>query len=246
MHLEASRRTRQAFNAAFGFIADRIRQVGFVQESEVVQRILDHFHEFGLVTDHPPICAAGPHSGDPHYSVTPETDAQIREGEFVLIDLWAKLDMPLSVFSDLTWTGFVGKTVPQKYEDVFQIVARARDAAIAKVKDAFAEGRILQGWEVDQAARDVIEQAGYGEAFCHRTGHSIGLETHGNGANMDNLETREERRVMKRTCFSVEPGIYLPEFGIRTETNVFIDGAGTVHVTGGKLQDRVLPILELW
>jgi Xaa-Pro dipeptidase len=246
MHLEASRRTRQAFNVAFGFIAERVRQVGFVNEGEVVQRILDYFREAELVTDHPPIVGVGPHSGDPHYSVTPETDAPIREGDFVLIDLWAKLDRPRSVFSDLTWTGYVGKSVPEKYEQVFQIVARGRDAAIAKVREAFAAGRVLQGWEVDQAARDVIEQAGYGEYFCHRTGHSIGQETHGNGANMDNLETHEERRVMRRTCFSVEPGIYLPEFGVRSETNVFVDAAGTVHVTGGKLQDRVLPILELW
>jgi Xaa-Pro aminopeptidase len=246
MHLEASKRTRQAFNVAFGFIAERIRQVGFVQEGEVVQRILDFFGESELVTDHPPIVAVGPHSGDPHYSVTAETDTRIKQDEFVLIDLWAKLNKPRAVFSDLTWTGFTGKTVPKKFEDVFQIVARARDAGIAKVREAFSADIILQGWEVDQATRDVIDQAGYGEYFCHRTGHSIGLETHANGANMDNLETREERRVMKRTCFSIEPGIYLPEFGVRSETNVFVDAQGTVHVTGGKLQDRVLPILEMW
>ncbi len=133
----------------------------------------------------------------------------------------------------------------QKYADVFRIVAAARDAAIARVKAAFASGETLQGWQVDEASREVIVKAGYGEAFVHRTGHSIGQETHGNGANMDNLETHEERRVLRRTCFSVEPGIYLPEFGIRSEINVFVDGQGTVHVTGGELQREVVPILAI-
>jgi Xaa-Pro aminopeptidase len=138
----------------------------------------------------------------------------------------------------------VGEEVPAKYRDVFQIVARARDAAIACVKDAYAARRPLQGWDVDQAARTVIEQAGYGSCFCHRTGHSIGQETHGNGANMDNLETKEERRVLPRTCFSVEPGIYLPEFGVRSEVNVFVDAQGTVHVTGGEPQKEVVALLK--
>jgi Xaa-Pro aminopeptidase len=243
MHLEAARHTRSAFDAAFAFIAEGVRRRGQVHETEVQQRILDHFAEHKLVTDHPPICAVGPHSGDPHYAPGPGSDAAIKSGDFVLIDLWAKLDRPRSVYSDLTWTGFVGKEVPQRYQDVFRIVAGARDAAIARVKDAFRAGRPLQGWEVDQAARDVIDRAGYGAAFCHRTGHSIGQETHGNGANMDNLETREERRVLPRTCFSVEPGIYLPEFGVRSEVNVFVDAQGQVHVTGGEPQTQVVTIV---
>jgi Xaa-Pro aminopeptidase len=243
MHLEAARHTRSAFDAAFAFIAERVRRDGTVRETEVQQRILDHFAAHRLVTDHPPIVAVGPHSGDPHYAPGPGSDAPIREGDFVLIDLWAKLDRPRAVYSDLTRTGFVGAEVPARYEDVFRVVARARDAAIARVRDAFAARQPLQGWQVDQAARDVIDQAGYGEAFCHRTGHSIGQETHGNGANMDNLETHEERRVLPRTCFSVEPGIYLPEFGVRSEVNVFVDAGEKVHVTGGDPQERVLPIL---
>jgi Xaa-Pro dipeptidase len=246
MHLEAAKHTRSAFDAAFGFIAERVRRDGSVRETEVQQRILDHFAAHRLVTDHPPIVAAGPHSGDPHYAPGPGSDAPIREGDFVLVDLWAKLDQPRAVYSDLTRTGFVGTEVPARYEEVFRVVARARDAAIARVRDAFAAGQPLQGWQVDQAARDVIEQAGYGEAFCHRTGHSIGQETHGNGANMDNLETHEERRVLPRTCFSVEPGIYLPEFGVRSEVNVFVDGQGQVHVTGGAPQERVVALLAEW
>ncbi len=246
MHLEAAKHTRSAYDTAFRFIADKVRQNGSVRETEVQKCILDHFARHRLITDHPPICAVGPHSGDPHYEPGAGSDAPIREGDFVLIDLWAKLDQPRSVYSDLTWTGFVGKDVPAKYEQVFQTVARARDAAINVVREAFRTGTPLQGWQVDQAARDVIDQAGQGMYFCHRTGHSIGQETHGNGANMDNLETREERRVLPRTCFSVEPGIYLPEFGVRSEVNVFVDGASKVHVTGGTPQDHVLPILKDW
>jgi Xaa-Pro aminopeptidase len=144
----------------------------------------------------------------------------------------------------LTWTCFVGKEVPKKYVDIFNIVARARDAAIARVRTAFQAGKLLQGWEVDQAARDVIEQAGYGKYFVHRTGHSIGQEIHGNGANMDGLETREERRVLPRTCFSVEPGIYLPEFGVRSEVDVFVDKNNQVHVTGPTPQTEVVALLR--
>jgi Xaa-Pro aminopeptidase len=246
MHLEAARHTRSAFDNAFGFIADRVRKAGSVRETEVQQRILDHFNGHNLETDHPPICAVNAHSGDPHYSPGPGSDAPIREGDFVLIDLWAKLKKPRSVYSDLTWTGFVGKEVPARYEEIFQIVARGRDAGINKVKEAFAARKPLQGWEVDQATRDVIDQAGKGAYFCHRTGHSIGQETHGNGANMDNLETREQRLVLPRTCFSVEPGIYLPEFGVRSEVNVFVDKDGKVHVTGGDPQTHVLAILKQW
>lgn len=246
MHLEAAKHTRSAFDVAFRFIAERVRRDGSVKETEVQKRILDHFAENRVICDHPPICAVNAHSGDPHYAPGPDTDAPIRAGDFVLIDLWAKVDRPLAVYSDLTRTGFVGETVPERYTEVFRVVAAARDAAIAAVRDAFAEKRPLQGWQVDQAARDVIDRAGQGPYFCHRTGHSIGQEVHGNGANMDNLETREERRVLPRTCFSVEPGIYLPEFGIRSEVNVFVDAQEQVHVTGGDPQTEVVAILREW
>jgi Xaa-Pro aminopeptidase len=243
LHQEAARHTRSAYDAAFQFIADRVRAGRPARETEVQQVILDHFTKHGMVTDHPPIVGVGPHAGDPHYAPGPENDSLVAENTFVLIDLWAKLDKPRAVFSDLTWTGYVGTSVPEVYTRIFDIVARARDAAIERVRSAFARQEVLQGWQVDQAAREVIERAGYGEAFCHRTGHSIGQETHGNGANMDNLETHEERRVLPRTCFSVEPGIYLPEFGVRSEVNVYVDKASHVHVTGGDPQTEVVPIL---
>lgn len=242
MHLDADAHTRSAFDLAWGLIAARTRGGETILETEVQTAILDHFRRHGLTTYSPPIVAVGPHSGDPHYEPTPENPAPIGLGDFVLIDLWAKLDKPRAVYSDLTRVGFVGDVVPPRYEAIFQVVARARDAAIALVRAAFATGRPLRGWEVDASSRRAIEDAGYGAAFVHRTGHNIGQETHGNGANMDDLETHEDRLVLPRTCFSIEPGIYLPEFGVRSEVNVFIDAFGEVHVTGG-LQDRVLPIL---
>lgn len=240
MHREAAVHTDSAYRRVWKFMAEHVRAGRPITERTVQQEIERHFAEHGLFADHAPIVAVGPHSGDPHYETG---DTPLREGDFVLVDLWAKLNQPRAVYSDLTRVAFIGSSVPTPYEDIFQIVARARDAAIARLKAAFAAGESLQGWQVDQAARDVIDAAGYGAAFVHRTGHSIGQETHGNGANMDNLETHEQRRVLRRTCFSIEPGIYLPEFGVRSEVDVFIDGAGTVHVTGGDLQTRVVPIL---
>jgi Xaa-Pro dipeptidase len=242
MHREAERFTTAAFDLAFGLIAERVRGGGTIRETEVQSAIMDHFHRNEMTTYSPPIIGVGPHSGDPHYEPLAGRDGVIGDGDFVLIDLWAKMDRPRSVYSDLTRVGFVGESVPEKYTAIFKIVATARDAAIRCVQDAYAAGRPLPGWEVDAACRSVIDQAGYGEYFIHRTGHNIGQEVHGNGAHMDNLETHEERLVLRRTCFSVEPGIYLEEFGVRSEVNVFIDGAGKVHVTGG-LQTEVLPIL---
>lgn len=243
MHLAAAVHTRSAYDVAWGFIAERTRAGQPPKESDVQNRILEHFRAHGLVTDHPPIVGVGPHSGDPHYATTPASDVAIREGDFVLIDLWAKLDQPRSVYSDLTQVAFVGAVTPAKHQEIFRVVAAARDAAIDHARRAFKQGRPLPGWEVDQAAREVIEKAGYGAYFVHRTGHNIGQETHGNGANMDNLETREDRLVARRTCFSIEPGIYLPEFGVRSEVNVFISPTGEVIVTGGEPQTCVPALL---
>jgi Xaa-Pro aminopeptidase len=234
MHQEAAKHTTSAYDAAWQFIGERTRGGGSVRETEVQQHILDHFRRNGLTTDHPPIVGVGPHSGDPHYEPQAGSDGVIRHGDFVLVDLWAKLAKPRAVYSDLTRVAVVGETVSAKHVEVFNIVAAARDAAIQRVRTAFANGEELQGWQVDRAARDVIEKVGYGDYFIHRTGHSIGEDDHGNGANMDDLETHETRRVLPRTCFSIEPGIYLPEFGVRSEINVYIDGQNGVHVTGGE------------
>lgn len=244
LHQKAGLETDKAFEVAWSFIATQIREQGSVEEQAVSDVIMEHFEQSGLTTYHPPIVARESHSGDPHYETGTGSDTTIRENDFVLIDLWAKLDVPRGVYSDMTRVGIVGQQVPETYSQIFQIVAEARDAAITLVEKAFSSGTPLQGWEVDQACRDVIEEAGYGQYFVHRTGHSIGQETHGNGANMDNLETHEERLILPRTCFSIEPGIYLPEFGVRSEVNVFIDGQNKVHVTAGERQTEILSILS--
>ena len=241
MHREATEHTTSAFDLAFGLIADRTRGGGSVHELEVQAAILDHFKRHGMTTYSPPIVGVGPHGGDPHYEPVPGEAGEIKGGDFVLIDLWAKMDRPRAVYSDLTRVGYVGESVPEHYEGVFRVVAEGRDAAIALVRESFDAGRPLRGFEVDDACRRVIEAAGYGDAFIHRTGHSLGMEVHANGANIDNLETHETRLILPRTCFTVEPGVYLPEFGIRSEVDVFVDAEGAVHVTGG-LQTRSLAI----
>ena len=243
LHFEAAKHTDSAYDVAWKFIADHVRDGGGVSESAVRDRIMAHFEQHGMTTYHPPIVGRNAHSGMPHYETGMGHDTKIRAGDFVLIDLWAKLKTPNAVYSDLTRVGFVGETVPEKYTKVFNIVAAARNAGIAMVKDAFAKGKVIRGFEVDNAVRKVIADAGYGQYFVHRTGHNIGRETHGTGAHIDGLETRDDRRILPRTCFSIEPGIYLPEFGVRCETNILIDGAGQVHVTGGELQRAIVPIL---
>ncbi len=242
-HFEAQKVTDSAYGVAWAFIADKLKAGAAVTELDVQKRILDHFTENGCTTYSPPIVGVGPHSGDPHYEPTPETNSAIRTGDFVLIDLWAKLDQPRAVYSDLTRVGFVGREVPEKYTKIFNIVAAARDAGIDCVKQAFAATRFLTGAEVDDATRAVIDKAGYGDQFTHRTGHNIGQEVHGNGAHIDGLETRDDRRIMPGTCFSIEPGIYLPEFGVRSEINVYVDRASKVHVTGGELQREIVRIV---
>ncbi len=244
MHFEAATHTDAAYGVAWQFIADQIRNHGHTTELDVQARIMRHFADHKMTTYSPPIVGEGPHSADPHFEPNAADNRRISANSYVLIDLWAKMDKPRAVYSDLTRVGYVGEDVPAKVNEVFHIVAAARDAGIARVKRAFESGDPLQGWEVDGATREVIETAGYGKFFTHRTGHNIGQEVHGNGCHMDGLETREERRVMRRTCFSIEPGIYLPgEFGVRSEIDVYVDAKGGVHVTGGPLQTEVRRIL---
>jgi len=242
MHLEAEGHCKTALAMAWRMIADGVRAGKPHGEVAVQKAIMDHFHKNGMTTHHAPIVGVGPHSGDPHFEPAPEIDTPLAEGAFVLIDWWAKMDRPRATYADYTWVGYVGKTAPEKYTKVFDVVAAARDAGIECVKRAFANGDQAYGYQVDDATRKVIEDAGYGQYFLHRTGHSIGQETHGNGTHMDNLETHDDRRILPRTCFSIEPGIYTDEFGVRLEVNVYIDGDGKVHVTGG-IQDAIVPIL---
>jgi Xaa-Pro dipeptidase len=185
----------------------------------------------GLVWEHGPNVSVNANSVDGHYEPTAQAHSPIRSSDFLLIDIWARPNREATVFYDITWTGVVDREPTAQEQSVFTIVRNARDAAIAKVKQAFAAGKPIAGWEADDAARAVIREAGYAESFTHRTGHNIATELHGNGAHLDNLETHDERLLLPHTCFSVEPGIYLKDFGIRSEVNM-MTGDREAHVTG--------------
>jgi Xaa-Pro aminopeptidase len=184
-----------------------------------------------LETDHGPIVAVNANASDPHYEPGPERHSAVHSRDFVLIDMWAKLVDSGSVYYDITWTGYCGDSPTNEMRNVFSVVTRARDAAVRFVQDATNRGEAIAGYQVDDAARSVIETAGFGDYFIHRTGHSIGADVHGAGANMDNFETHDDRRIIPWTCFSVEPGVYLRDFGIRSEVNVFV-GEDGARVTG--------------
>jgi Xaa-Pro aminopeptidase len=230
-HLEAGRRVDKVRAAAFELIRERTRNGGVIQEVEVMRFVRDGFAKAGLYTDHGPIVGANANASNPHYEPSDEITSPIKRGDWVLLDMWAKLDQPGSVYYDITWTAYCGDNPSERIRQVFGVVKDARDAAIKRVKDAISAGEPLCGYQVDDACRAVIDGAGFGEYFTHRTGHSIGQTVHGNGANMDNLETHDERRVAPWSCFSIEPGIYLPEFGVRSEINMFV-GDGEARVTG--------------
>lgn len=228
-HFAAAEAVDSITQAAFQEIGRRVRSGG-ATEFEVQQWILEAFRRKGLVTEDAPIVAVNANSGNPHYEPAATRSAPIREGDFVLLDIWAKQETPGAVYYDITWVGTVGAPT-ERHQEIFQIVRDARDAGIATVQSAISAGKKLAGWEVDKATRDSIAAAGFGRYFIHRTGHSIGVTVHGNGPNMDGLETKDERQVLPNTCFSIEPGIYLPEFGVRSEVNMLVR-AGSAQVTG--------------
>jgi Xaa-Pro aminopeptidase len=240
-HLEAGKVVHEGIRLAFAKIREATASGGATSEYEVQQAIWRLFEERGLTADEAPNVSVNENSANPHYTPNAKTSRPIRKGDFVLLDVWAKLNQPGSVYFDITWTGFVGETVPEKYAKIFGVAREARDAAINLVQQALRGGRVIHGFEVDDAARGVIERAGYARYFTHRTGHSLGEEVHGNGANMDNFETHDDRRIIPGTCFSVEPGIYLEDFGVRTEVNVYAD-EGDAKVTG-EIQKAIVPIL---
>jgi Xaa-Pro aminopeptidase len=242
-HRAAGQVVHEAVNAAFTMIRDAVRGDKAIGEYDVQQEIVRRFKANGLVADEAPNVSVNAHTADPHYSPSPENSSPIRAGDLVLLDVWAKQNQPGAVYFDITWMGYVGETVPRRYLEIFEVVREARDAAIRLVQEAARTGRPLRGYEVDDAAREVITRCGFGACFVHRTGHSIGEEVHGNGANMDNFETHDERRVIPRTCFSIEPGVYLQDFGVRSEVNVFVEERDA-RVTG-ETQQAIVPILAL-
>ncbi len=224
---------------AFREIGHRVRNGG-THEHQIQQWFLEAFRREGLVADNPPIVAANKNSGNPHYEPRAETSAAICEGDPVLLDVWGKKDTPDAVYYDITWMGFVGKAPSDRLRQIFEVVSGARDAGVKTVQDAIASKKNIAGWEVDRAVRGHIKNAGYGEYFIHRTGHSIGPEVHANGANMDDLEVHDERQILPNSCFSIEPGVYLPEFGVRSEVNMLVR-QHAAEVTG-KIQREIVII----
>jgi Xaa-Pro dipeptidase len=224
--------------AVFPEIGRQVRN-GRTDEFQIQRWLMEAFRREDLVADSRPIVAVNQHSSDPHYSPTAGHSSQICEGDFVLLDVWGKKKTPGAVYYDISWTGFVGASLPDRICEIFNIVRLSRDAGIEKVTTVIGSGNRLCGWEVDKAARDVLEAAGYGKYLNNRVGHSIGTEVHGNGANMDNFESRDERELLPNTCFSIEPGIYLPEFGLRSEINMLVR-RGSAEITGRVQNDVVL------
>jgi len=238
-HMEAGRKVDEIRRDAFGLVGEKLRAGESITEFAVKQFIRERFANAGLVTDHGPIVAVNENSANPHYEPEADLTREIRKGDWLLIDMWAKSETPDGVFYDITWTGYCGADPPSRMRNVFEIVKGARDRAVRFVQESLDAGRKLHGFEVDDAARNFIREQGFGDRFFHRTGHSIGAEVHGSGANMDNLETHDERRIIPWTCFSVEPGIYLPEFGVRSEVDVFVGDEGA-RVTGEAQQQIVI------
>ena len=214
---------------AFGHIGENLAQG--ITELEVAEFINTRFVEEGLVVTDGPVVAVNEHSSDPHFEPTPGSTSVIRQRDWVLIDLWSRLPGPNSMFADITWTAFVGESVPERHQRVFDAVTGARDLALGEIESAFREGRALQGWELDRAARDYIKEAGFEGYFNHRLGHSLGREVHGNAVNLDSLETRDTRELMPGIAVTIEPGIYLHDFGVRSEIDVYIDEDGPTITT---------------
>lgn len=240
-HKEAQREIDLIRKDAFSKIREAVNSEQKLTEWELQQYIMQRFKECNLTTSAEPIVGINDNPADPHFEPKQDGEYYFREGDTVLIDLWAKKNVPGGIYYDITWVGYIGHNPPQKYVDIFSAVKDARDAAIKFVKESFEKGKKCYGWQVDDVCRNVVKKAGYGKYFIHRTGHSIGEETHGNGPNIDNLETKDERLLMPGCMFSIEPGIYIKgEMAVRTEINMFINHDGIAEVTGEIQSELVL------
>ena len=242
-HQYAAAALRRIVDEAFGHVSQCLTHGPGLTEYGLQQFILSRIKDAGMMTSSAPIAAVNEHSADPHYGPAAIGSSTMKRDDLVLIDLWAKQTDVGSVYADITWTAYAGSTVPEKHRAVFDVVRRGRDTALEFVRENVRVGRRPFGHEVDAACRSVIQVAGYGDQFIHRTGHSIGEEVHGNGANIDSLETHDTRRLMPRTCFSIEPGVYLAgEFGIRSELDVYLTERDAL-VFGLPLQTALSPLL---
>jgi Xaa-Pro aminopeptidase len=240
-HFEAAKRVNQVKDDGFRFIGEKLRSGKSITEYDVQQYMWDLFEKNNITADHAAIVAVNANASNPHYGPSKDKSAPVQEGDLVLIDIWGKLKEPESIYGDITWIGYAGKEVPSKFADIFRIVRDARMASFDLIRSDFESGKTTYGWEADQAARSYIENKGYGKYYVHRTGHNIGQEVHGYGANLDNHETRDSRKLIRETGFSIEPGIYLPEFGIRSEIDVYIGENGPV-ITSPE-QKEIIPLL---
>jgi Xaa-Pro dipeptidase len=240
-HMAAGRAIDRIVRETFDYAAKSVKEKKPLTEYDLQQFILRKFDEAGIMTEEGPDVAVNRNASDPHYGPTREKSSPIREGDLLLLDVWGKQKTTNSVYYDVTWMGYLGSTVPEKYAKVFRVLRDARDHAAELICSSVKAGKPLQGWQVDKTARRVVEKAGYGKYFFHRTGHNIGTSVHGNGVNMDGLETQDDRHLIPHTCNSVEPGIYLPEFGMRTEIDVYVDDK-EARVTGA-VQTEILPLL---
>ncbi len=245
-HKLAGRVMQMVKDETFKEVGRRIRAGEEPLEVEIQAFMRQLMKENDMFAEDGPIVAINEHAADPHFEPTAENSHRMKKGDLLLLDLWAKSNKPGSIYYDITWMGFIGEEVPQKMENIFQVICKARDTAVDLVRSRFASKTPVHGWEVDDACRKVVVDAGYGPYFTHRTGHNIGEEVHGNGVHIDNLETKDERLIIPGTCFSVEPGIYLPEekMGFRTEIDVFVTDEEQVTIEGA-VQKKIIPILTL-
>ncbi len=245
-HQKAGRLMQMVKDEAFKEISRRIKDGDAPREVEIQRFMQDLMKRNNLIAEDGPVVAVNEHAADPHFEPTESNSLKMKKGDLVLLDLWAKQNVAGSIYYDITWMGYIGETVPDAHESIFRIIRRGRDAALQCVQEHFRNRQTLHGWEVDEVCRKVIVEAGYGDYFTHRTGHNIGEQVHGNGVNIDNLETKDERLILAGTCFSVEPGIYLldEKRGYRTEIDVFVTEEGQVDVTGA-IQEKIVPILTL-
>jgi Xaa-Pro aminopeptidase len=240
-HLAASAALYRVKDRAFEAVARRLADNVATTEYDIQQLMSGWFRDEGLVSDSEPMVSAQENAGNPHYLPTAAKNRLIRPHELVLLDLWGKLDRPGAVYADITWVGFTAAHVPGPIADAFAAAAAARNAAVTLVQTRATRGEAVRGWEVDRAASTVLRDAGYGTRILHRTGHSLGESVHGNGVNMDDYETHDDRRLLPGTGFTIEPGVYFPDFGIRTEINMIVD-VGSAEVSG-PLQSAVLPLV---
>ncbi len=238
-HRVSSRLLRQFISNAIDEICTRIRKTGKVREHHIQHFLTRRYEEHNLITSQLPIVAVNENAVNPHYEPIEGEDSNITEDSLILLDLCAKQNKANAVYAELTRMIYLGFEIPPKYSDAFSIVVEARDAAVAFLKEKFEQNIPVQGWEVDDICRTILNDAGYGNCFIHRTGHSIGEEIHGYGANLDNLETRDERQLIPGTIFSIEPGIYSNTYGVRSEINILVTADGDVEITSGEPQMEI-------